>query len=69
MVCAVGVWVRLGGPGGVRGAVAGVRGQGIILLSGVHSTERVYRAIGWTTVILVAALTPLSTAMQVTGAA
>jgi di/tricarboxylate transporter len=39
------------------------------LISGVLSVDQVYRAISWTTVILVAALTPLSTAMQVTGAA
>jgi di/tricarboxylate transporter len=55
--------------GAVPPAVAGLIAAGIILLSGVLSTEQIYRSIGWTTVILVAALTPLSTAMQVTGAA
>jgi di/tricarboxylate transporter len=50
-------------------AVAGLTAAGIILISGVLSVDQVYRSISWTTVILVAALTPLSTAMQVTGAA
>ena len=33
------------------------------------TVDQSYRAIGWTTVILVVALTPLSTAMEETGAA
>jgi di/tricarboxylate transporter len=35
----------------------------------VVSVEQAYRAIGWTTVILVAGMIPMSTAMRVTGAA
>ncbi len=66
---AVALMVLLLATGLVPPAVAGLIAAGIILLSGVLRTEQVYRAIGWTTVILVAALTPLSTAMQVTGAA
>lgn len=50
-------------------AVAGLLAAGIIVVSGVLSVDQVYRAISWTTVILVGALTPLSTAMQITGAA
>ena len=66
---ALALMVLLLATGAVPPAVAGLIAAGIILLSGVLSTEQVYRSIGWTTVILVAALTPLSTAMQVTGAA
>lgn len=50
-------------------AVAGLVAAGIILVAGVLTVDGVYRAINWTTVILVGALTPLSTAMQETGAA
>lgn len=63
------IMVLLLATGLVPPAVAGLIAAGIILISGVLSTEQVYTSIGWTTVILVAALTPLSTAMQVTGAA
>ncbi|NGO54985.1 SLC13 family permease [Allomesorhizobium camelthorni] len=50
-------------------AVAGLLAAGAIVLSGIMSIEQSYRAIGWTTVILVAAMMPLSTAMMETGAA
>jgi di/tricarboxylate transporter len=69
VLIALAIMVALLATGLVPPAVAGLIAAGIILLSGVLSTEQVYRSIGWTTVILVAALTPLSTAMQVTGAA
>ncbi len=69
VLVALAIMVVLLATGTVPPAVAGLIAAGIILLSGVLSTEQVYRSIGWTTVILVAALTPLSTAMQVTGAA
>ena len=69
VLVALGIMVLLLATGLVPPAVAGLIAAGIILISGVLSTEQVYRSIGWTTVILVAALTPLSTAMQVTGAA
>jgi len=39
------------------------------VLSGVLSIEQAYRGIGWTTVILVAGMIPLSTAMTQSGAA
>ena len=50
-------------------AVAGLLAAGAIILSGILSVEQSYRAINWTTVIMVAAMIPLSTAMQQTGAA
>lgn len=69
VLVALAIMVGLLATGAVPPAVAGLIAAGIILVSGVLSTEQVYRGISWTTVILVGALTPLSTAMQVTGAA
>ncbi|MBX3582489.1 MAG: SLC13 family permease [Rhizobiaceae bacterium] len=63
------IMVVLLATGIVPPAVAGLIAAGIILVTGVLSVEGVYRAINWTTVILVAALTPLSAAMEQTGAA
>ncbi len=50
-------------------AVAGMLAAGTIVLSGILTAEQAYRAIAWTTVILVAAMKPLATAMLGTGAA
>lgn len=50
-------------------AVAGLLAAGAIILSGIMNVEQAYRAVGWTTVILVGAMMPLSTAMVETGAA
>lgn len=50
-------------------AVAGLLAAGALILAGVLSVEQSYRAIDWTTVILVGAMMPLSTAMEQTGAA
>jgi di/tricarboxylate transporter len=50
-------------------AVAGLLAAGAIILSGIMTVEQSYRAISWTTVILVGAMMPLSTAMIETGAA
>ncbi|WP_457092378.1 SLC13 family permease [Microvirga sp. P5_D2] len=50
-------------------AVAGLLAAGAIVLSRILRVEQSYRAIDWTTVILVGALMPLSTAMVATGAA
>jgi di/tricarboxylate transporter len=50
-------------------AVAGLLAAGAIVLSGVLTIEQAYRGIAWTTVILVAGMIPLSTAMTSTGAA
>ncbi len=69
VLVALAIMVFLLATGLVPPAVAGLLAAGIILVSGVLSVDQVYRSISWTTVILVAALTPLSTAMQVTGAA
>lgn len=55
--------------GAVPPAVAGLLAAGAIILSGIMSVEQAYRAVGWTTVILVGAMMPLSTAMVETGAA
>ena len=69
VLAALAMMVVLLATGLVPPAVAGLLAAGVILVSGVLSVEQAYRGISWTTVILVAALTPLSTAMQVTGAA
>ena len=50
-------------------AVAGLFAAGAIVLFGVLTAEQAYRGISWTTVILVAGMIPLSTAMVETGAA
>ena len=55
--------------GAVPPAVAGLLAAGAIVLTGVLSIEQAYRGIGWTTVILVAGMIPLSTAMAESGAA
>ena len=53
----------------VPAAVAGLLAAGAVLLLGILSVDEVYRAINWTTVILVGAMMPLSTAIMETGAA
>ena len=53
----------------VPAAVAGLLAAGAVVLLGVLSIDEVYRAIDWTTVILVGAMMPLSTAISETGAA
>jgi di/tricarboxylate transporter len=50
-------------------AVAGLLAAGALILMGIMSVEQSYRSIDWTTVILVGAMMPLSTAMVQTGAA
>ena len=55
--------------GAVPPAVAGLVAACTIVLLGVVSLDHAFRAISWTTVILVAGMIPLSTAMQSTGAA
>ncbi len=50
-------------------AVVGLLSAGAILLIGILSVDEIYRAINWTTVILVGAMMPLSTAITQTGAA
>jgi di/tricarboxylate transporter len=55
--------------GVVPSAVAGLLAAGALLVLGVLTTSQIYRSINWTTVILVGAMLPLSTAMFETGAA
>lgn len=55
--------------GAVPAAVAGLLAAGAVILTGVLSSEQAYRAISWTTVVLIAGMIPLSTAMVQTGAA
>ena len=49
--------------------MAGLLAAGAIVLSRVLTVEQAYRGIAWTTVVLVAGMIPLSTAMVSTGAA
>jgi di/tricarboxylate transporter len=55
--------------GAVPAAVAGLLAAGALIVLRVLTMEQAYRAISWTTVILVGAMIPLSTAMIQTGAA
>jgi di/tricarboxylate transporter len=50
-------------------AVAGLLASGAVVATRVLTIEQAYRGIAWTTVILVAGMIPLSTAMTQTGAA
>jgi di/tricarboxylate transporter len=50
-------------------AVAGLLAAGAIVVGRVLTIEQAYRGISWTTVVLVAGMIPLSTAMTQTGAA
>jgi di/tricarboxylate transporter len=63
-----GMVVLLAG-GFVPPAVAGLLAAGGMILSGVLTVEQAYRGVAWTTVILVAGMIPLSTAMVASGAA
>ena len=55
--------------GVVPTAVAGLLAAGAIVLFRILTAEQAYRGISWTTVILVAGMIPLSTAMIESGAA
>ena len=50
-------------------AVAGILAAMALVLLGVLDIEKAYRAVSWTTVILIAGLIPVSRAIQSTGAA
>jgi di/tricarboxylate transporter len=50
-------------------AVAGILCAGILMSCGVVTVEQSYRSIHWTTVIMVGAMMPISTAMMASGAA
>lgn len=73
-----GAWRALGvlagmvvllGSGALPPAVAGVLGAGGLVVMGVVGIDQAYRAVSWSTVILIAGLFPLSHALQTTGAA
>jgi di/tricarboxylate transporter len=53
----------------VQPAIAGLIAAGAVILTRLLKVEEAYRAINWTTIILVGAMMPLSTAMFQTGAA
>jgi di/tricarboxylate transporter len=55
--------------GAVPSAIAGLVAACAMLLFGVLTVEQSYRSINWTTVILIGAMIPLSTAMSKSGAA
>ncbi|WP_426610505.1 SLC13 family permease [Bradyrhizobium sp. McL0616] len=63
------VMVLLLATGWVPSVIAGLLAACAMVLLGVLTVEQAYRAVNWTTVILVGAMMPLSTAMQNTGAA
>jgi di/tricarboxylate transporter len=65
----VGVMIVLLATGAVPPAVAGLLAAGALVVLGVLSVEQAYRGVSWTTVILVAGMIPLSTAMIRSGAA
>jgi di/tricarboxylate transporter len=65
----LGAMVLLLATGAVPPAVAGLLAAGALVVSGVLTIEAAYRGIAWTTVVLVAGMIPLSTAMTQTGAA
>src|SRR3954471_7691796 len=61
--------VALLATGAVPPAAAGLLAACALVLLGVVSVEQAYRGVSWTTVILVAGMIPLSTAMIASGAA
>ena len=65
----LGAMVILLATGAVPPAVAALLAAGSLILLRVVSIDHAFRAISWTTVVLVAGMIPLSTAMQSTGAA
>ncbi len=69
MIAIVGLMVAAIATGWMAPALAALLAAGAVLILGVVSPERAYRAINWTTVILMAGMFPLSTALFQTGAA
>jgi di/tricarboxylate transporter len=55
--------------GAIPTAMAGLLAAGTLVVLGVVSIDHAYRAVSWTTVLLVAGMLPLSAAMVQTGAA
>ena len=65
----LGIMIVLLATGAVPPAVAGLLAAGAIILTRVLTVPQTYRAIEWTTVILIAGMVPLSAAFISTGAA
>jgi di/tricarboxylate transporter len=63
------VTVALLATGALPTSIVGLMGACAMVFARVLSVEQCYRSINWTTVILVGAMMPLSTAMSNTGAA
>jgi di/tricarboxylate transporter len=63
------VMVALLATGALPPVVVGLLAAGALIVLGVLDTEQAFRSIAWTTVVLVAGMIPLSTAMVTTGAA
>jgi di/tricarboxylate transporter len=68
-IAVLAVMVALLATGLVPPAVAGLLAAGALVLLGVLAMDQAYRSVSWTTVILVAGMIPLSTAMISSGAA
>jgi di/tricarboxylate transporter len=67
-IAVLAVMVALLATGLVPPAVAGLLAAGALVLLGVLAMDQAYRSVSWTTVILVAGMIPLSTAMISSGA-
>jgi di/tricarboxylate transporter len=65
----VAAMVALMATGAVPAVVAGLGAAAAMVLLRVLTVDQVYRGVNWTTVVLVGAMMPLSTAMTKTGAA
>ncbi len=65
----VGAMVALMATGAVPAVVAGLSAAAAMVLLRVLTVDQMYRGVNWTTVVLVGAMMPLSTAMTKTGAA
>ena len=65
----LGAMVLLLATGLVPPAVAGLLAAGAIIVLRVVDIDHAFRAVNWTAVVLVAGMIPLTTAMQVSGAA
>jgi di/tricarboxylate transporter len=65
----IGLMVVALASGVMPAAVAGALAAMAIVLAGVLTPEQAYRAISWTTVVLIAGMIPVSVAIRQTGAA
>ncbi|NYE18170.1 SLC13 family permease [Microbacterium immunditiarum] len=65
----LGLMVALLATGIVPPAVAGLLAAGALVLTRVLTVPQVYRAVSWTTIVLIAGMIPLSSAFVSTGAA